>query len=72
MTSIARTLLLALSVAMSGSVGVLAAETDRAAIGATARSTLAQLETGDTRGISSMAWDDERPGLSIPEHYEQR
>ena len=22
--------------------------------------------------ISSMAWDDERPGLSIPAHYEQR
>jgi len=22
--------------------------------------------------ISAMAWDDERPGLSIPEHYEQR
>ena len=21
--------------------------------------------------ISAMAWDDERPGLSIPEHYEQ-
>jgi hypothetical protein len=22
--------------------------------------------------ISSMAWDDERPGLSIPQHYQQR